>query len=200
MPLKVDFYTRLSSIAKSDCVFASNTSSLRITEMAVASQRPDKFVGLHFFNPVQIMRLVEVIRTEHTDDAIYERVKEFGKTVGKTVVCCGDSPGFIVNRLLVPYLAQAMAMVDRKDASIVDIDASMRLGAGHPMGPLELSDYIGLDTALHILEGWVQDFPNEPAFFVPKVLKAKVASGMLGRKSGKGFYKWEGDKCLHEIA
>lgn len=199
MPLKIDFYRRLSSIAKPECVFASNTSSLRITDMAEASRRPDKFVGLHFFNPVQIMRLVEVIRTEHTNDLMYESVKAFGKTLGKTVVCCGDTPGFIVNRLLVPYLAQAMAMVDRNDASIPDIDASMRLGAGHPMGPLELADYIGLDTALHILEGWVRDFPNEPAFFVPEVLRQKVGRGMLGRKSGKGFYKWEGDKCLHEV-
>ena len=199
MSLKIDFYRRLGSLAKPECVFASNTSSLRITDMALASGRPDRFVGLHFFNPVQIMRLVEVIRTEHTDTVVYDRVKEFGKELGKTVVSCGDTPGFIVNRLLVPYLAQAMAMVDRNDASIIDIDASMRLGAGHPMGPLELSDYIGLDTALHILEGWVHDFPNEHAFFVPKVLRQKVAGGMLGRKSGKGFYKWEGDKCLHEV-
>ena len=199
MSLKIDFYSKLSTIAKPSCIFASNTSSLRITDMDHASGRSDKFVGLHFFNPVQIMRLVEVISTEQTDPAVYEQMTSFGKALGKTVVCCGDTPGFIVNRLLVPYLAQAMAMVDRNDASILDIDASMKLGAGHPMGPLELADYIGLDTALHILDGWVRDFPNEPAFFIPKVLKKKVAEGMLGRKSGKGFYKWEGDKCLHEV-
>lgn len=199
MQLKLDFYTKLGALAKPESIFASNTSSLPITNMARISGRPKQFVGLHFFNPVQMMKLVEVIRTVDTDPEVYETVKSFGTALGKTVVSCGDTPGFIVNRLLVPYLAQAMSMVDKGDASIPDIDASMRLGAGHPMGPLELADYIGLDTCLHILEGWVAEFPNESAFFIPKVLKAKVNLGLFGRKSGKGFYRWDGDKCSHEV-
>jgi 3-hydroxyacyl-CoA dehydrogenase len=199
LPLKLDFYKKLSTIAQPTCVFASNTSSLAITQMAEVSGRADKFVGLHFFNPVQIMKLVEVIRTKHTNNEVYDAMKNFSNSIGKTAVSCGDTPGFIVNRLLVPYLAQSMSMLERGDASAIDIDVSMKLGAGHPMGPLELADYIGLDTALHILEGWVADFPNETAFFIPDILKAKVKAGHFGRKTGKGFYKWDGDKCLHEV-
>ena len=112
--------------------------------MAVASGRPDKFVGLHFFNPVQLMKLVEVINTIHTDKDVYDTVTQFGQKIGKTTVSCGDTPGFIVNRLLIPYLSSAMEMVDRKDASVKDIDISMQLGAGHPMGPLHLADYVGM--------------------------------------------------------
>ncbi|RYG64822.1 3-hydroxybutyryl-CoA dehydrogenase [archaeon] len=194
--LKIDFYKNLGKLAKKDAIFASNTSSLPITNMAVASGRANQFVGLHFFNPVQIMKLVEVIRTEHTDMAIFQRMLDFGKELGKVPVSCKDTPGFIVNRLLVPYLAQAMAMVDRNDASIPDIDVSMQLGAGHPMGPLTLSDYVGLDTSLNILKGWRQAHPDNPAFIVPKCLEEKVAKGELGRKTGKGFYVWEGDKAV----
>jgi 3-hydroxyacyl-CoA dehydrogenase len=167
------------------------------------------------------MKLVEVIKTEHTDPAVYETVKQFAVSIGKTVVSCGDTPGFIVNRLLIPYIVQvhsnivtavsvlyhkiytalqAMSMLDRGDASMVDIDISMKLGTGHPMGPLELSDYIGLDTCFNILEGWIKEYPNERAFFIPTVLRERVVMGNLGRKSGKGFYKWDGDKCLHEEA
>lgn len=196
MDLKLDFYTRLGKIAKPNAVFASNTSSLAITNMGLASGRPQSFVGLHFFNPVQLMKLVEVIRTEHTDPAVFDAVTAFGKRIGKTTVSCNDTPGFIVNRLLVPYLAQAMHMVDRQDASVADIDVSMQLGAGHPMGPLHLSDYIGLDTAHHILVGWNKQYPEEQAFFIPKCLDKLVKEGNFGRKSGKGFYKWEGDKLV----
>ena len=200
MDLKINFYKNLGPIIKKDCIFASNTSSLQITNMAIASGRPDKFVGLHFFNPVQIMKLVEVIKTDKTNDAVFNEVINFGKKIGKTTVSCGDTPGFIVNRLLVPYLTQAIAMYDRKEASIADIDVSMQLGAGHPMGPLHLADYIGLDTLLSILKGWKKDFPNEPAFFIPKGLEEKVSKGDLGRKSGKGYYTWQGDKVIGPIA
>eukprot|EP01039_Chlorochromonas_danica_P010162 gene10162-11246_t len=194
--VKIDFYKTLAPLAKKDTIFASNTSSLPITNMALASGRANQFVGLHFFNPVQIMKLVEVIRTEHTDPKVFERMLELGKEFGKTPVKCKDTPGFIVNRLLVPYLAQGMAMVDRQDATIPDIDVSMQLGAGHPMGPLTLADYVGLDTSLNILSGWKTNFPNEPSFIVPECLKEKVAKGELGRKTGKGFYIWEGDKAV----
>ncbi|KAJ1410749.1 3-hydroxyacyl-CoA dehydrogenase, partial [Ochromonadaceae sp. CCMP2298] len=151
--IKIAFYETLGPLVKPSCVFASNTSSLAITNMAVASGRPDKFVGLHFFNPVQVMKLVEVISTTHTDPSVLKDIAEFGTQIGKKTVNCGDTPGFIVNRLLVPFLTQAMAMVDRGEASVADIDVSMQLGAGHPMGPLHLSDYIGLDTAYSILLG-----------------------------------------------
>ena len=194
MDLKVSFYKNLGTIAKPSTIFASNTSSLPITGMAEASGRPDKFVGLHFFNPVQLMKLVEVIKSKHTNPEVFNQVYEFSKVIGKTPVKCQDTPGFIVNRLLVPYLTQALLMVDRNDASIADIDVSMQLGAGHPMGPLHLADYIGLDTILSILEGWQIEHPEEHAFLIPKILREKVKAGNFGRKSGKGFYEWNGDK------
>ena len=140
------------------------------------------------------MKLVEVIRTDETDPAAFERAFNWVSDIKKVPVSCGDTPGFIVNRLLVPSLLQAMLMVDRDDASVKDIDISMQLGAGHPMGPLHLADYIGLDTALFITQGWVEKYPNEPAFVLPKCLKEKVDAGHLGRKSGQGFYHWDGDK------
>jgi 3-hydroxyacyl-CoA dehydrogenase len=217
MDLKQSLYTNLGQLCKPETIFASNTSSLSITEMAQFSGRPQNFVGVHFFNPVQIMKLVEVIRTEQTDPAIFEKAYNWVGAIGKVAVSCGDTPGtfsfgtslflffanpslnidstgFIVNRLLVPALLQAMMMVDRADASIKDIDISMQLGAGHPMGPLHLADYIGLDTCYFIAKGWVEKYPNEPAFVIPKCLKSMVDAGNLGRKTGNGFYHWEGDK------
>jgi 3-hydroxyacyl-CoA dehydrogenase len=194
MDLKRDLYTALGDLCKPETIFASNTSSLSITEMSEFSGRQDKFVGIHFFNPVQIMKLVEVIRTEKTDPAVFDKAYNWVSDIGKVPVSCGDTPGFIVNRLLVPSLMQAMQMVDRNDATVKDIDISMQLGAGHPMGPIHLADYIGLDTCLFIVEGWVEKYPNESAFFLPKCLKEKVAAGNLGRKTGKGFYHWDGDK------
>lgn len=194
MDLKRDLYTNLGSTCDEKTIFASNTSSLSIKEMAQFSGRTDRFVGVHFFNPVQLMKLVEVIRTDETDPAVFDKAYKWVSDIGKVAVSCGDTPGFIVNRLLVPSLLQAMCMVDRKDASIKDIDISMQLGAGHPMGPLHLADYIGLDTCLFIVQGWVEKYPDEPAFIIPKCLKEKVDAGDLGRKTGKGFYNWEGDK------
>eukprot|EP00605_Chrysophyceae_sp_TOSAG23-4_P002704 GSChrysophyteH1.ASY1.ANO1.2982.1 assembled CDS len=182
MNLKLSFYENLGQlVSNKDVVFASNTSSLQITAMAEASGRPENF-------------LVEVIKTDHTSKATFDAMTEFGQKIGKTTVSCNDTPGFIVNRLLVPYLAQALAMVDRGDASIPDIDVSMQLGAGHPMGPVHLADYIGLDTTHSILVGWQDDFPDEKAFFMPKCLDEKVKAGDLGRKTGKGFYHWDGEK------
>lgn len=155
--LKNDLYTSLDSICKDSTIFASNTSSLSIAEMAeIMPNRTSNFVGVHFFNPVQIMNLVEVIHTKYTDPAVFDQVYDWVENeIKKVPVKCGDTPGFIVNRLLVPSLMQAMLMVDRNEASVKDIDVSMKLGAGHPMGPLHLSDYIGLDTCLFIVEGWV---------------------------------------------
>lgn len=192
--LKRDLYTKLGNVCKPDTIFASNTSSLSISEMAAFSGRPQNFVGVHFFNPVQIMKLVEVIRTDQTDPEVFEKAYNWVTDIKKIPVSCGDTPGFIVNRLLVPALMQAMLMIDRADASIKDIDLSMQLGAGHPMGPLHLADYIGLDTCLYIVQGWVDKYPDEPAFVLPDCLKTKVEAGELGRKTGKGFYHWDGDQ------
>eukprot|EP00008_Paramoeba_atlantica_P006271 CAMPEP_0201490612 /NCGR_PEP_ID=MMETSP0151_2-20130828/26730_1 /ASSEMBLY_ACC=CAM_ASM_000257 /TAXON_ID=200890 /ORGANISM="Paramoeba atlantica, Strain 621/1 / CCAP 1560/9" /LENGTH=331 /DNA_ID=CAMNT_0047876623 /DNA_START=48 /DNA_END=1043 /DNA_ORIENTATION=+ len=193
LPLKHRVFSQINEVAKPSCIFASNTSSLSITEIGAGSGRPDRTVGLHFFNPVQIMKLVEVIRGDDTTEDAYEWSYQFAKNLKKIPVRCKDSPGFIVNRLLVPYLAQSVALYERGDASIEDIDNGMKFGAGHPMGPILLADYVGLDTTLFILEGWVKNHPNEPAFFIPESLKKKVAEGKLGRKSGEGYYKWEGD-------
>lgn len=194
LEIKREFYASLGGICDARTVFASNTSSLSVASMAAASRRPDRFVGVHFFNPVQVMKLVEVIRTDDTDDGVFERTVAWVGDIGKVAVRCRDTPGFIVNRLLVPSLMQAILMLERGDASAEDIDVSMKLGAGHPMGPLHLADYVGLDTCLYIMEGWTKDFPGEPAFVVPRSLREKVERGELGRKSGKGFYCWDGDK------
>ncbi len=192
--IKRELYTNLGQMCKPSTIFASNTSSLSITDMAVWSGRPSRLVGVHFFNPVQLMKLVEVISTSYTDPAVFSTAFQWVQDIGKVPVKCGDTPGFIVNRLLVPALMQAMLMVDRKDASIADIDISLQLGAGHPMGPLHLADYIGLDTCLFIVQGWTEKYPNEAAFVIPKCLEEKVQAGHLGRKSGQGFYHWKGDQ------
>jgi 3-hydroxyacyl-CoA dehydrogenase len=192
--LKRALYTTLDDLCKPETVFASNTSSLSIGEMAGFSNRPDRFLGVHFFNPVQLMKVVEVIRTDETDPAILERGVKWVEEIGKVSVLCDDTPGFIVNRILVPSLMQAMALVDRKEASVKDIDVAMKLGCGHPMGPMHLADYIGLDTCHSIVKGWTDNYPDEPAFFIPICLQEKIDAGDLGRKSGKGFYHWQGDR------
>jgi 3-hydroxyacyl-CoA dehydrogenase len=187
-------WAELGKLCKKEAIFASNTSSFPIGKMAAASGRPKQFVGLHFFNPVQLMKLVEVVRTKDTSEEVFAAARAFGEACGKTPVACKDTPGFVVNRLLVPYLVQSLLLLERGDASANDIDTAMKLGCGHPMGPIELSDYVGLDTTLSILEGWVAAYPKEPAFVIPAILKKKVAEKKLGRKTGEGFYKWEGDK------
>lgn len=194
LEIKKALFAELGKLCKAETVFASNTSSFPIAAMAEASGRPARFVGLHFFNPVQLMKLVEVVRTDKTDAAVFEAARAFGVACGKTAISCKDTPGFVVNRLLVPYMSQALLMLERGDASAEDIDTAMKLGTGYPMGPIELTDYVGLDTTLSILQGWVKAHPKETAFIIPKVLEEKVAAKQLGRKSGQGFYKWEGDK------
>ena len=191
---KKELFGALGKLCKPETIFASNTSSFPIGEMAAASGRPARFVGLHFFNPVQLMKLVEVVRTDKTDESVFAAARAFGESVGKVPVACKDTPGFVVNRLLVPYMTQALQMLERGDASKEDIDAAMQYGCGHPMGPLTLTDYVGLDTTLAILEGWVARFPQEPAFAIPEILRQKVREKKFGRKSGEGFYKWQGDK------
>jgi len=191
---KCELFSELGSICKPEAILASNTSSFPIREMAQASGRPARVVGLHFFNPVQLMKLVEVVRTPETDDDVFAAARAFGEACGKVPVSCKDTPGFVVNRLLVPYMVQALQMLERQDATKEDIDAAMQFGCGYPMGPITLTDYVGLDTTLFILEGWCERYPDEPAFAIPEILRAKVEQGKLGRKTGEGFYKWEGDK------
>ncbi len=194
LDVKKALFTELGGVCKPETIFASNTSSFPIGEMAEASGRPTRFVGLHFFNPVQLMRLVEVVRTDETDEDVFASARAFGEACGKSPVSCKDTPGFVVNRLLVPYMTQALLMLERGDASREDIDTAMQLGCGYPMGPLTLTDYVGLDTTLFILQGWKERYPDEPAFEVPAILERLVAEGKLGRKTGEGFYKWDGDK------
>jgi 3-hydroxyacyl-CoA dehydrogenase len=194
LDIKKELFARLGAAAKQETIFASNTSSFPVAEMAQASGRPARFVGLHFFNPVQLMRLVEVVRTDDTDEDVFAAARAFGEACGKSPVSCRDTPGFVVNRLLVPYMVQAIQMLDRGDATAEDIDTAMQLGCGHPMGPITLTDYVGLDTTLSILRGWTDRYPDEPTFAIPASLESKVAEGKLGRKTGEGYFKWEGDK------
>ncbi|CAH0720566.1 unnamed protein product, partial [Brenthis ino] len=189
--VKHELFKKLDAAAPSHTIFASNTSSLSINEIASVVKRKDKFGGLHFFNPVPVMRLLEVVRGNETSDATYNTMMEWGKAVGKTCITCKDTPGFVVNRLLVPYVAEAIRLFERGDASARDIDVAMKLGAGYPMGPLELADYVGLDTNKFILDGWHKKYPEEPLFKPVPLLNKLVSEGKLGVKSGEGFYKYE---------
>ncbi len=191
---KKKLFAELGRVCKPQAILASNTSSFPVGEMAEASGRPERVVGLHFFNPVQLMRLVEVVRTPRTDAEVFAAARAFGEAVGKAPVACKDTPGFVVNRLLVPYMVQAYLMLERGDATKEDIDTAMQQGCGYPMGPITLGDYVGLDTTLSIVRGWCERYPDEPAFRIPASLERKVAEGKLGRKTGEGFYKWDGDK------
>jgi 3-hydroxyacyl-CoA dehydrogenase len=193
LKLKEALYGSLGHVCLPECILASNTSSLSIGTMAAYCGRPSHMIGLHFFNPVQLMQLVEVVRTDATDPAVFGRAMAFARALGKTPVDCIDTPGFVVNRLLVPFLIEAILLVERGTASPSDVDVAMKLGAGHPMGPIHLADYIGLDTILSIIAGWQEAHPAD-GFVVPASLRAKVSEGKLGRKSGEGFYKWNGDK------
>jgi len=189
LPAKRDLFATLDRLCPEKTIFASNTSSLTITEMATATRRPQRFVGLHFFNPVPVMKLVEVVRTIATDAAVYEEVVAFGTKLGKTAVRANDSTGFIVNRLLVPYLLDAIRALEEGVGSIEDIDNSMKLGCGHPMGPLTLLDFVGLDTTYYISQIMFDEF-KERRFAAPPLLKRMVLAGWNGRKAGRGFYDY----------
>jgi 3-hydroxybutyryl-CoA dehydrogenase len=189
LPAKRELFAALDAICPSVTIFASNTSSLTITEIATATKRPQRFVGLHFFNPVPVMKLVEVVRTIATDDAVYEEMVAFGTKLGKTPVRAKDSTGFIVNRLLVPYLLDAIRALEEGVGSVEDIDNSMKLGCGHPMGPLTLLDFVGLDTTYYISQIMFDEF-KEKRFAAPPLLKRMVLAGWNGRKSGRGFYDY----------
>ena len=183
----------LDATVKRDAIFASNTSSLSITELATSTRRPQRFVGLHFFNPVPLMQLVEVVRTIATADDVFESAVAFGKKVGKTPVRTSDKPGFIVNRLLVPYLLDAIRAYEEGVGSIPDIDQAMKLGCGHPMGPFTLLDFVGLDTTYYITHVMYEEF-KERRFAAPPLLKRLVLAGWYGQKTGKGFYDYADPK------
>jgi len=190
LDVKRKLFSSLDKVAPKNTLFTSNTSSLPIRDIAVSTERLDRFGGLHFFNPVPMMKLLEVVRIPETSDEAFNTLLDFGATVGKTTVNCKDTPGFIVNRLLVPYVIEAIRMLERGDASARDIDTAMKLGAGYPMGPFELCDYIGLDTMKFIMDGWSQNYPDIDLFRQCELLNNIVAAGNLGRKSGKGFYDY----------
>ncbi|XP_066488532.1 hydroxyacyl-coenzyme A dehydrogenase, mitochondrial [Tiliqua scincoides] len=187
---KNELFKTLDKFAPEHTIFASNTSSLPITEIANATTRQDRFAGLHFFNPVPMMKLVEVVKTPMTSQKTFESLMDFSRTLGKNPVSCKDTPGFIVNRLLVPYLMEAVRLFERGDASKEDIDMAMKLGAGYPMGPFELLDYVGLDTTKYIIDGWHLLEPNNPLFAPSPLLNQLVEEKKLGKKTGEGFYKY----------
>ena len=186
---KKKMYASLDGIVKKDAIFASNTSSISITELLTSTKRPERFIGLHFFNPVPLMKLVEVVRTIATAPEVYDAAYEFGKKLGKTPVRTSDKSGFIVNRLLVPYLLDAVRAYEEGVGSIDDIDNAMKLGCGYPMGPFTLLDFVGLDTTYYITHVMYDEF-KERRFASPPLLKRLVMAGWYGRKTGKGFYDY----------
>ena len=187
--LKNALFKELDGLCGPATIFASNTSSLTIAEMAAATKRADRFVGLHFFNPVPLMQLVEVVRTVTTSDEAFKRAFAFAKSLGKEAVAAKDNSGFIVNLLLVPYLLDAIRAVERGVGSVPDVDKAMQLGCGYPMGPLTLLDFVGLDTTYHIAEIMFKEY-REQRYAPPPLLKRMVLAGMYGKKSGKGFYDY----------
>jgi len=189
LTVKNKLWSDLNAIARADAIFASNTSSLTIIAMATASGRPDRMLGLHFFNPVPLMKLVEVVRTITTGDDTERLAMEFVRSLGKEPIRARDSSGFVVNLLLIPYMLDAINALEAGVASIEDIDKGMQLGAGYPMGPFTLLDFVGLDTAHKIAEIMFDEY-REKRFAPPPLLKRMVLAGMLGRKSGKGFYDY----------
>lgn len=188
-------YKQLDELCKPETIFASNTSSLSITEMmtATSAKRQQRFIGMHFFNPVPLMKLVEVVKTILTDDDVYEQAVEFAKQLAKVPVRAGDKTGFIVNRLLVPYMLDSIRALEEGVGSIVDIDNAMKLGCGYPMGPFTLGDFVGLDTTYYIAEIMFNEF-REKRFAPPPLLKRMVLAGLYGRKSGRGFYDYKDPK------
>jgi 3-hydroxybutyryl-CoA dehydrogenase len=189
LPAKKELFGALDKLCAARTIFASNTSSISITEMATATRRPERFLGLHFFNPVPVMKLVEVIRTISTDPKVFDELVVFAERLGKVPVRTSDRTGFIVNRLLVPYLLDAIRALEEGVASIEDIDKSMKLGCGHPMGPLTLLDFVGLDTTYYIAIVMFDEF-KERRFAPPPLLKRMILAGWSGRKAGRGFYDY----------
>lgn len=189
MALKKAIFADLDQLCAAEAILASNTSSLSITEMASVTRRPDRVLGMHFFNPVPVMPLLEIVRTFQTGDETLSVAKAFGESLGKRMVVAKDMPGFIVNRLFIPYALDVVTMLQNGLATREDIDAAITLGLNHPMGPLTLLDFVGLDTTLFIADAMYEEF-KDPRFAAPPLLRQMVLAGHLGRKSGKGFYDY----------
>ena len=189
LAIKSELMGALDEITGPETIFASNTSSLTITEIAAATGRPDRVVGLHFFNPVPVMKLVEVVRTIATDEKVFDVAYRFARDLGKEPIKAKDSSGFVVNLLLVPYMLDAIRQLERGVASVEDIDRGMMLGTGYPMGPFLLCDFVGVDTTYRIAEIMFEEY-RESRYAPPPLLKRLVALGRFGRKTGKGFYDW----------
>ena len=193
MEAKNELFSTLDGLCGSETIFASNTSSLTITDMAAATKRPDRVVGLHFFNPVPVMKLVEVVRTIATSDDAFDAAFSFAKDLGKQPIAAKDNSGFVVNLLLVPYMLDAIRHLERGVASIEDIDRAMTLGLGYPMGPFTLCDFVGIDTLYRISEIMFDEY-REERYAPPPLLKRIVSMGRYGKKAGKGFYDWSGER------
>lgn len=200
LDLKLATLADLDRTLGPSALICSNTSSLSLAQLgtALGPGRLPRLAGLHFFNPVPAMPLVEIVRALGTSEVTVAALKEFVARLGKTAVLAPDAPGFVVNRLLVPYLLDAIRCAEQRLATVDDLDAAMKLGAGHPMGPLHLSDFIGLDTMASVADVFFEAF-GEPRFKAPALLRQLVAAGRLGRKSGSGFYRWEGDKRMEAL-
>lgn len=190
MGAKTALWKKLDALAPKSCVFATNTSSLSVEQQAAVTGRADRFGGLHFFSPVPMMKLVEVVQAETTSKETANALLDFSKKIGKTAVLTKDTKGFIVNRLLIPYMLESARLVERGVATVEDVDVAMKLGAGHPMGPFTLSDSVGIDVIKLITDAWHQAEPENPLFAPVKLIDDKVAEGKLGRKTGEGFYKY----------
>jgi len=188
--LKKKLFKDLSEITRPDCILATNTSSISITEIATAVKNPERMVGMHFFNPVPIMKLVEVIKGLATTDAVMAACREYALSLGKEPITCPDTPAFVVNKLLIPYLLDAVRMVQDGIASPEDVDKAMVYGCGYPMGPITLLDYVGLDTTCHAADVMYEEF-REPKYAAPVLLRRMVQAGRWGRKTGRGFYSYE---------
>jgi len=192
---KIALFEQLDRITPESAILATNSSSLPIIEMARVTQRPDRVLGTHFFNPAPVMKLLELVRTIATSDQTLERARAFGESLGKHIIVAQDRGGYIVNLLLIPFLTHAVRVYESGFATRDDIDEGMKLGCGHPMGPLQLLDYIGLDTALFVCEALYSEYANAD-YAPPPLLRRMVAAGRLGTKSGRGFYEYEGGKLL----
>jgi len=191
LELKQKLFADLEAASPATCILATNTSSLPVSAIGANLKDKSLFGGLHFFNPVPMMKLLEVVKGDDTSDATFDAMMAWGQAMGKTTVKCIDTPGFIVNRLLVPYLMEAIRLVERGHASKEDVDIAMRLGAGYPMGPFQLADYVGLDTNKFVMDGWHERMPEDPLFNPSESLNELVKEGKLGRKTGEGFYNYK---------
>jgi 3-hydroxyacyl-CoA dehydrogenase len=190
LDVKNKLWKSIDGAAAKGTIFVSNTSSLSIDQQAAATQRASNFAGLHFFSPVPMMKLVEIVKGEKTSEETMSKLSAYTKKIGKTPIVCTDTKGFVVNRLLIPYMLEAARLVERGVATVEDVDVAMKLGAGHPMGPFTLCDSVGIDVIKLVTDAWHKEEPENPLFNPVKLIDEKVAQGKLGRKSGEGFYKY----------